>query len=135
MKPFSFSLLVAAVSILACNNKKPKAMTITSDDGKSKVSVAVNSAAAVSNDMPKKIDELKKLTPLTTDQLKTMLSEQQSKLIGPPLLIYFSTFSFFPILVNAEIAFSKCFCSCAALNCTRMRAWPFGTTGKKNPIT
>ena len=51
-------------------------MTIKSDDGKSKVSVDVNSAAAVSNDMQKKMEELKKLTPLTTDQLKTMLPEQ-----------------------------------------------------------
>ena len=51
-------------------------MTIKSDDGKSKVSVDVNSAAAVSNDMQKKMEELKKLTLLTTDQLKTMLPEQ-----------------------------------------------------------
>ena len=76
MKLFIFCLLVAAVSILACNNNKPKTMTIKSDDGKSKVSVDVNSAAAVSNDMQKKMEELKKLTPLTTDQLKTMLPEQ-----------------------------------------------------------
>ena len=45
-------------------------MTITSKDGKSKVSVDVNSAAAVSDDMQKKMEELKKLTPLTTDQLE-----------------------------------------------------------------
>jgi len=76
MKLFIFCLLVAAVSILACNNNKSKTMTIKSADGKSKVSVDVNSAAAVSNDMQKKMEELKKLTPLTTDQLKTMLPEQ-----------------------------------------------------------
>ena len=76
MKLFIFCLLVAAASILACNNNKPKTMTIKSADGKSKVSVDVNSAAAVSNDMQKKMEELKKLTPLTTDQLKTMLPEQ-----------------------------------------------------------
>ena len=76
MKLFIFCLLVASVSILACNNNKPKTMTIKSDDGKSKISVDVNSAAAVSNDMQKKMEELKKLTPLTTDQLKTMLPEQ-----------------------------------------------------------
>jgi len=76
MKLFIFCLLVAAASILACNNNKSKTMTIKSADGKSKVSVDVNSAAAVSNDMQKKMEELKKLTPLTTDQLKTMLPEQ-----------------------------------------------------------
>ena len=27
---------------------------------------------------------------------------------------------------------SKCLCSCPALNCTLIRAWPLGTTGKKN---
>ncbi len=51
-------------------------MTVTSEDGKSKVSVDVNSAAAASDDMQKKMEELKKLTPLTTDQLKAMLPEE-----------------------------------------------------------
>jgi len=51
-------------------------MTITSEDGKSKVSVDATSAAAVSDDMQKKMEELKKLTPLTTDQLKALLPEE-----------------------------------------------------------
>ena len=76
MKRVILSLVVAILTIVACKNNKSKTMTITSDDGKSKVSVDVNSAAAVSDDMQKKMEELKKLTPLTTDQLKTMLPEE-----------------------------------------------------------
>jgi len=76
MKRVILSLVVAILAIVACKNNKSKTMTITSDDGKSKVSVDVNSAAAVSDDMQKKMEELKKLTPLTTDQLKTMLPEE-----------------------------------------------------------
>lgn len=75
MKSVVFSLISFMVFLSACNTK-PKAMTITSDDGKSKVSVDVNSVAAASNEMQKKMEELKKLTPLTTDQLKTMLPEE-----------------------------------------------------------
>jgi len=76
MKPVILCLLIVTGSLVACKNNKSNTMTVTSKDGKSKVSVDVNSAAAVSDDMQKKIEELKKLTPLTTDQLKTMLPEQ-----------------------------------------------------------
>jgi hypothetical protein len=76
MKRVILCLLAATLTIVACKNNRSKTMTITSDDGKSKVSVDVNSAAAVSDDMQKKMEELKKLTPLTTDQLKTLLPEQ-----------------------------------------------------------
>jgi hypothetical protein len=76
MKQVILSLLVATLVIVACKNNRSKTMTLTSDDGKSKVSVDVNSAAAASDDMQKKMEELKKLTPLTTDQLKTLLPEQ-----------------------------------------------------------
>src|SRR5678810_562408 len=76
MKQVILGLLVATLAIAACKNNRSKTMTIKSDDGKSKVSVDVNSAAAVTDDMQKKMEELKKLTPLTTDQLKTLLPEQ-----------------------------------------------------------
>jgi hypothetical protein len=76
MKQVILCLLAATLTIVACKNNRSKTMTVTSDDGKSKVSVDVNSAAAVSDDMQKKMEELKKLTPLTTDQLKTLLPEQ-----------------------------------------------------------
>ena len=76
MKPVILYLFIATLPIVACKNNNPKTMTVTSKDGKSKVSVDVNSAAAVSDDMQKKMEELKKLTPLTADQLKTFLPEQ-----------------------------------------------------------
>lgn len=76
MKSIISSLLTMGLLLTACNNNKPKPLTITSDDGKNKVSVDVNSVSAASGDMQKKMDELKKLTPLTTDQLKTMLPEE-----------------------------------------------------------
>jgi len=38
--------------------------------------VDVNSAAATGDEMQKKMEELKKLTPLTTDQLKALLPEE-----------------------------------------------------------
>src|SRR5690606_29353806 len=40
-----------------------------------------------------------------------------------------------PACVNAYTACSRSARSCTALICTRMRAWPLGTTGKKNPTT
>jgi hypothetical protein len=39
------------------------------------------------------------------------------------------TFNCLPTFMNAAIALSKCCCWCAALNCTRIRACPFATTG------
>jgi len=75
MKPVILCLLIATMSV-ACKNKQSKTMTITSDDGKSKVAVDVSSAAAAGDEMQKKMEELKKLTPLTTDQLKALLPEE-----------------------------------------------------------
>ena len=76
MKSTISLLLISAVFFAACKNKNPKSMTITSKDGKSKVSVDVNSVAATTDDIQKKLEELKKLKPLTTDQLKAMLPEE-----------------------------------------------------------
>ena len=76
MKSTITYLAIMGFFLAACNNNKPKPITITSDDGKNKVSVDVNSVTAASNDMQTKMDELKKLSPLTTDQLKTMLPEE-----------------------------------------------------------
>jgi hypothetical protein len=75
MRSIIFFLLGAGLLLTACNNNKPKSLTITSDDGKNKVSIDANSITATSDEMQKKIEELKKLSPLTTDQLKTMLPD------------------------------------------------------------
>ena len=76
MKSINCLLFATGVLFAACNNNKPKPLTITSDDGKSKVSVDVGNASAASDQMQKKMDELKKLTPLSTDQLKAMLPDE-----------------------------------------------------------
>src|SRR6185503_14487380 len=39
-----------------------------------------------------------------------------------------------PALAKTSTAFSRWWRSCTADICTRMRAWPLGTTGKKKPI-
>jgi hypothetical protein len=76
MKSTILSVLAVGVFLTACNNNKPKPITITSADGKSKVSVDATSISAASDEMQKKVEELKKLTPLTPDQLKAMLPDE-----------------------------------------------------------
>jgi hypothetical protein len=74
MKQIFFILI--AVICFSCNSNKSKGVTVTSEDGKDKVTVDVSQVAAASDDMQKKMEELKKLTPLSTDQLKAMLPEE-----------------------------------------------------------
>ncbi len=64
---------ILAVAIAAACNSKPSETTITSDDGKSKVTVDLGKAENTAEDMQKQIEALKKLPPLTVDQLKGML--------------------------------------------------------------
>jgi hypothetical protein len=74
MRPLFSSLLVIAITLSACKDRN--STTITSDDGKTKVKIDVSEAAKSSNEIEKKMEELKKLTPLSTDQLKAMLPEE-----------------------------------------------------------
>ena len=76
MKRFSSLLFAATLLVAACNNnKKSNEATITTDDGKEKVTIDVNQMQQAADDMEKKKEELSKLSPLTTDQLKAMLPE------------------------------------------------------------
>lgn len=76
MKRFSSLLFAATLLVAACNNnKKSNEATITTDDGKEKVTIDVKQMQEAADDMEKKKEELSKLTPLTTDQLKAMLPE------------------------------------------------------------
>jgi hypothetical protein len=72
-----FSFLVASALLIACNTK-PKNAVIVSDDGKTKVSIDPTAIKESGEEMQKKIEELKKLPPLTVDQLKAMLPEELS---------------------------------------------------------
>lgn len=69
--------LILAIGIIftACNSK-PSETTITSEDGKSKVSVDLTKAGSNAEDMQAKMEALKKLPPLTIDQLKAMLPQE-----------------------------------------------------------
>ena len=76
MKRISSLLLAGIILLAACNNnKKSGETTITSDDGKEKVTIDVNQMQQAADAMEKKKEELTKLTPLTTDQLKALLPE------------------------------------------------------------
>ena len=61
----------------ACNNnKKPSEVTITSEDGKEKVTVDANQMQNAAEAMQKQAEELQKLPPLSLDQLKALLPEE-----------------------------------------------------------
>ena len=72
MKTIWMYTLAAGILFAAC---KGKGTTFTSDDGKTTVSVDVSKAEDAANEMNAKIEELKKLPPLTVEQIKTMLPD------------------------------------------------------------
>jgi hypothetical protein len=76
MKKILLFLFAAFFMFTACNNnKKPGDTTITSDDGKEKVTFNANDMKDAAEEMTRKKDELSKLTPLTLDQLKALVPE------------------------------------------------------------
>lgn len=76
MKKILLFVFAALFMFTACNNnKKPGDTTITSDDGKEKVTFNANDMKDAAEDMTKKKDELTKLTPLTLEQLKALVPE------------------------------------------------------------
>lgn len=72
MRLFLFSLLTFGLLLSSCNNNKPG--VVTSEDGKTKVEITP--ATAVMEDIQKKTEALRGLTPLTTDQMKALLPEE-----------------------------------------------------------
>ena len=62
---------------IACNNrKKTGEVTYTSEDGKEKATVNTNMSETQASAMQQKAEELQKLTPVTTDELKALLPEE-----------------------------------------------------------
>jgi hypothetical protein len=59
----------------SCNNN-PDKITVKSDDGKSTATVDLSSAEKNAEQMQNKAEELKKLAPLTLDQLKALMPEE-----------------------------------------------------------
>ena len=77
MKKVIAPLLVLSLFFMACNNNKSKDdVTISDENGKKEVSVDLNQAKDAALDMQKKKDELSKLTPLTTDELKALVPKE-----------------------------------------------------------
>lgn len=74
MRPILTFLLIISLAFIACNNNKPKEnITLTDKDGKEKVSIDLNEAKNTGQEMMKRKEELEKLTPLTTDELKALV--------------------------------------------------------------
>lgn len=77
MRHLILTCMIAASLLTACNNnKKTSGITVTSEDGKEKVTVDPNIVSKTGEAMTEKIEELKKLTPLSLDQLKAMVPEE-----------------------------------------------------------
>jgi hypothetical protein len=77
MKRISSLMLALIMLMTACNNKKPKdTITMTSEDGKEKVTVNVNQMQDAANEMQKATEDLQKLPPLSLDQLKALIPEE-----------------------------------------------------------
>ena len=74
MKTFLI-LLTSAIILVACHSN-PGKITVKSDDGKTSATVDLSTAEKNANEMQNKAEELKKLAPLTTDELKALLPEE-----------------------------------------------------------
>jgi len=74
-----YSLLLVSLFFTACKNNKKFTHTEKNEDG-STTTTTVDMAGLTSNaeDMTQKMEDLKKLTPLTLDQLKALLPEEIS---------------------------------------------------------
>jgi hypothetical protein len=76
MKHFILTCLAAAILLAACNSNKSKETATSDDADKDKPSTEMTSETKSDNptdDMQKKMEELRKLPALSTDQIKAML--------------------------------------------------------------
>jgi ABC-type glycerol-3-phosphate transport system substrate-binding protein len=77
MKHFILSCLATAILLAACNSNKSKDATTSDDAAKDKSSTEMTSETKSDNtaadDVQKKMEELRKLPALSTDQIKAML--------------------------------------------------------------
>ena len=77
MKMTFIPIVILSLSIVACNNNKPKeSVTITSEDGKEQITIDANQAGNAAAEMEKTKEELSKLTPLSAEELKALVPEQ-----------------------------------------------------------
>lgn len=77
MKPLFSLLLLGGLALAACNNDKKVTQTHTSEDGTTTTTtVDVSDMESSTDEMTQKMEELKKLKPLTLDELKALLPEE-----------------------------------------------------------
>ncbi len=77
MKSFYSLLLLGGLALAACNNDKKVTHTETSDDGTTTTtSIDMSEMESNADEMTQKMEELKKLKPLSLDQLKALLPEE-----------------------------------------------------------
>lgn len=101
MKRFFLSA-VTLVYLTACNNSKTYTATTKNEDGTTtETSVDVKSMSSSAEEMDKKMEELKKLTPYTLDQLKALLP---AELNGMKQSNYNSTTAMGYALASADYA-------------------------------
>lgn len=76
MKPLLSAVFVAVI-LFACNNDKKVSTVTKNEDGTTtKTEVDVKGMQTAADDIQKKTEELKKLTPLTLEELKALLPEE-----------------------------------------------------------
>lgn len=80
MKRLFFSALAASLLFSSCGNDK-QIKSVTTDEDGSKTTVTTNVSdlekmTETTDEMTRKMEELKKLTPMSTDQLKAALPEE-----------------------------------------------------------
>ena len=73
MRRLSFFLAIIFLSLVACKSKKTSGLTITSEDGKEKVTVDPGNLQKAAQEMQDRNEELKKLKPLTLEELKALM--------------------------------------------------------------
>lgn len=99
MRRLSLLIVITMVLLSACKSKKANQVTVTSEDGKEKVSVDMNKMESASAEMQKKSEELQKLPPLSLDQLKALVPEE---LAGGKKTSYNATAAMGTGVANAE---------------------------------
>lgn len=77
MKRIVIPLFVLSMLIIACNNDKPKdSVTVAGKDGKEQETIVPNQLQYAAQDMLKIKEELGKLNPLSSDELRALIPEQ-----------------------------------------------------------
>lgn len=72
----SFLIILISATTLASCHVNPNKITVKSDDGKSSATIDVSGVEKNANEMQNKADALKKLIPLTMDELKALLPQE-----------------------------------------------------------